>query len=58
MGEKSQGRAEYFLTFVDHHSWYAWVYPLQTKDQVFERKALVEWKEVKNPENQVEIHSV
>ncbi len=46
MGEKSQGGAEYFLTFVDNHSRYAWVYSLKTKDQVFERfvlwKALVE----------------
>ena len=42
MGEKSQGGAEYFLTFVDHHSRYAWVYPLRTKDQVFER--FVQWK--------------
>ena len=46
MGDKSQGGAEYFLTFVDDHSPYAWVYPLKSKDQVFERfkqwKALVE----------------
>ena len=33
--EKSRGGAEYFLTFVDHHSRYAWVYPLRTKDEVF-----------------------
>ena len=42
IGEKSQGGAEYFLTFVDDHSRYAWVYPLKTKDQVFDR--FVEWK--------------
>ncbi len=39
MGEKSQGGAEYLLTFV---AWYTWVYPLKTKDQVFER--FVQWK--------------
>ena len=42
MGEKSRGGAEYFLTFVDHGSRCAWVYPLRTKDQVFER--FVQWK--------------
>ena len=40
--EKSRGRAEYFLTFVDHHSRYVWVYPLRTKDEVFMR--FVQWK--------------
>ena len=42
MEEKSRGGAEYFLTFVDHHTRYAWVYPLRTKDQVFGR--FVQWK--------------
>ena len=42
MGSKSLGGAEYFLTFVDDFTHYIWVYPLKTKDQVFER--LQEWK--------------
>ena len=46
MKEKSIGGAEYFLTFTDNHTRYSWVYPLKTKDQVFDRfqewKALVE----------------
>ena len=42
MEEKSRGGAEYFLTFVDHHTRYAWVYPLRTKDQVFGH--FVQWK--------------
>lgn len=42
MGEKSHGGAEYFVTFIDDHSWYAWVYPLKKKDQVFEQ--FVKWK--------------
>ena len=42
MEEKSRGGAEYFLTFVDHHTRYALVYPLQTKDQVFGH--FVQWK--------------
>ena len=39
---KSRGGAKYFLTFVDYNSRYAWVYPLQTKYQVFQQ--FVEWK--------------
>ena len=46
MNEKSIGGAEYFLTFTDDKTRYTWVYPLKTKDQVFDRfqewKALVE----------------
>ena len=42
MGEKFQGGAEYFLTFIDRHIRYAWVHLLQTKDQVFEW--FVHWK--------------
>ncbi len=37
MGEKSLGGAEYFLTFLDDNTLFAWVYPLKTKDQVFEK---------------------
>lgn len=42
MKEKSLGGAEYFLTFTDNHTRYSWIYPLKTKDQVFDR--FVEWK--------------
>lgn len=31
MGNKSQGGAEYFVTFVDDHTRYVWIYPLKTK---------------------------
>ena len=36
MGQKSLGGAEYFLTLLDDKTHYTWVYPLKTKDQVFE----------------------
>ena len=39
---KSFGGAEYFLTFIDDKTRYAWVYLLKTKDQVFKR--FLEWK--------------
>lgn len=42
MREKSIGGAEYFLTFIDDKTHYTWVYPLKTKDQVFDR--FLEWK--------------
>ena len=42
MNEKSIGGAEYFLTFTDDKTHYTWVYPLKTKDQVFDR--FLEWK--------------
>ena len=42
MREKSIGGAEYFLTFTDDKTRYSWVYPLKTKDQVFDR--FLEWK--------------
>ena len=42
MREKSLGGAEYFLTFTDNHTRYSLIYPLKTKDQVFDR--FVEWK--------------
>lgn len=46
MREKSIGGAEYFLTFTDDKTRYTWVYPLKTKDLVFDHflkwKALVE----------------
>ena len=42
MNHKSIGGAEYFLTFVDDKTHYIWVYPLKTKDEVFER--YLEWK--------------
>lgn len=38
----SLGGAQYFLTFIDDHSRYTWVYVLKTKDQVFEK--FKEWK--------------
>ena len=31
MGEISTGGAEYFLTFLDHHTHYCWVYPPEEK---------------------------
>ena len=37
MGRKSMGGAEYFLTLLDDKTHYAWVYPLKTKGQAFER---------------------
>jgi len=47
MGQKSIGGAEYFLTLLDDKTHYIWVYPLKTKDQVFER--FKEWQaEVEN----------
>ncbi len=47
MGQKSIGGAEYFLTLLDDRTHYTWVYPLKTKDQVFER--FKEWQaEVEN----------
>ena len=33
---------EYFFTFIDDKSHCAWVYPLKTKDQVFD--CFLEWK--------------
>jgi transposase InsO family protein len=42
MRQTSIGGAEYFLTFTDDKSRYSWVYPLKTKDQVFDR--FLEWK--------------
>ena len=47
MGHKSLGGAEYFLTLLDNKTHYVWVYPLKTKDQVFE--CIMEWQaEVEN----------
>ena len=47
MGCKSIGGTEYFLTLLDDKTHYAWVYPLKTKYQVFER--FKEWQaEVEN----------
>ena len=31
MGDKSIGGAEYFITFLDHHTHYCWVYPLERR---------------------------
>ena len=42
MRVKSLGGAEYFLTFIDDHTRYIWMYPLKTKDQVFAR--FMDWK--------------
>lgn len=39
---KSLGGSEYFLTFVDDHSRYVWVYFLKNKHEVFEK--FLEWK--------------
>ena len=47
MGVKSVGGAEYFLTFLDQHTHYCWVYALKTKDQTF--SCFRDWKaEVEN----------
>ena len=47
MGQKSLGGAEYFLTLLDDKTHYTWVYPLKTKDEVFQR--FKEWQaEVEN----------
>ena len=45
MGEKSLGGAEYFLTFLDDNTHFAWVYPLTTKDQIFEK--FINWYKFK-----------
>ena len=37
VGQKTIGGAEYFLTLLDDKTHYTWVYPLKSKDQVFER---------------------
>ena len=42
MNTNSLSGAEYFLTFIDDHTHYVWVYVLKHKDQVFEK--FVEWK--------------
>ena len=42
MSTKSLGGAEYFVTFIDDKSRMVWVYPIKTKDQVFEK--FTEWK--------------
>ena len=47
MGQKFVGGAEYFLTLLDDKTHYIWVYPLKTKDEVFE--CFKEWQaEVEN----------
>ena len=42
INSKSLSGAEYFLTFVDDHTRYTWVYALKQKKQVFEK--FLEWK--------------
>ena len=42
MGEKSIVGVEYFLNFLDHHTHYCWVYPLERKNQVL--ACFMEWK--------------
>ena len=42
MSTKSLGGAEYFVTFIDDKSRMVWVYPIKTKDQVFQK--FTEWK--------------
>ena len=37
MGEEFKGGANYFLTFVDDKSRHTRMYPMNTKDQVFDR---------------------
>ena len=39
---QSLSGAEYFLTFIDDHTHYTWVYVLKRKDEVF--KKFLEWK--------------
>ena len=34
MDVKSLGGAEYFVTFLDNHSRYSWVYPMKKKGEV------------------------
>ncbi len=47
MGKKSVGGAEYFLTLMDDFTHYTWVFPLKTKDQVFQK--FKDWqREVEN----------
>ena len=36
------GRGEYFVTFIDDHTRYAWIYILKRKDEEFQR--FCEWK--------------
>ena len=46
IGTKSLGGGEYFVTFLDDHTRYIWVYILKHKGEVFQKfrewKALVE----------------
>ena len=42
IGTKSLSGAEYFVTFIDDHTRYSWVYPLKQKSEVFQR--FQEWK--------------
>ncbi len=39
---RSLGGAEYFVTFIDDHSRYVWIYFMKTKDEVFDK--FLEWK--------------
>ena len=42
MNAKSLSGAEYFLTFIDDHTHYVWIYNLKHKDEVFGK--FLEWK--------------
>lgn len=48
VGTQSLGGSEYFVTFLDDHTRYVWVYILKQKSEVFrEWKSLVEKSSVK-----------
>lgn len=42
IGTKSLSGAEYFVTFIDDHTRFAWIYVIKHKDEVFQR--FQEWK--------------
>lgn len=46
MSTRALSSGEYFIIFIDDHSWKTWIYFLKTKDEVFDQfrefKALVE----------------
>ena len=42
IGDRSLSGGEYFVTFIDDHTRYAWIYILKRKDEVFQR--FCEWK--------------
>ena len=56
MGEKSNGGAEYFLTFVDDYSRYSWVYTLKKKVLTMESsRREIQWEDTKNKSEQTTV---